>query len=161
MNRGIDAHSLRDLVVGLVGALCVLLLCVSFTKSQSANVGDQNAKNGHISGDVQRGKYLVENVAMCSQCHTPRDDSGNLDRSHDLQGAPVRWVSPVPDPNWPLKAPRIGGNLPASDEDMIRLLTTGIWVTGQPLRFPMMPFRMSSSDAAAVVAYLKTVSPQR
>jgi hypothetical protein len=43
---------------------------------------------------------------------------------------------------------------------MIKLLTTGIWTTGKPLRFPMMPFRMSASDAKAVVAYLKTLTPQ-
>jgi hypothetical protein len=42
---------------------------------------------------------------------------------------------------------------------MIKLLTTGIWITGQPLRLPMMPFRMNEADAKAVIAYLKSVSP--
>ena len=64
------------------------------------------------------------------------------------------------DANWPLKAPRIGGTLPASDADMVKLLTTGIWTNGQPLRFPMMPFRMSEADAKAVVAYLRSVRPR-
>jgi len=41
---------------------------------------------------------------------------------------------------------------------MIKLLTTGIWTNGEPLHFPMMPFRMTESDARAVVAYLKTPS---
>ena len=110
-------------------------------------------------GDVARGKYLVEGVAMCGECHTPRDSSGNLDRSRWLQGSPVGW-SPADGAvsNWPLIAPRIGGNPPASDADMVKLLTTGIWTTGKPLRLPMMPFRMTETDAKAVVAYLKSVT---
>jgi mono/diheme cytochrome c family protein len=112
-------------------------------------------------GDVARGKYLVEDVAMCGQCHTPRDSSGNLDRNRWLQGAPMPWVpADGLGTNWPLRAPRIGGNPPASDADMVKLLTTGVWTTGKPLRFPMMPFRMNASDAKAVVAYLKSLTPQ-
>jgi mono/diheme cytochrome c family protein len=107
--------------------------------------------------DVARGKYIVESVAMCEQCHTPRNADGTLDETHALDGAPELFQPPQPDPNWPLKAPRIGGNLPASDPDMIKLLTTGIWTDGKPLRLPMMPFRMSEADAKAVIAYLKSV----
>lgn len=97
---------------------------------------------------------------MCPQCHTPRDENGKVDRRHLLEGAPELFQPPRPDPNWPLTAPRIGGNPPASDQDLIKLLTTGIWTDGKPLRLPMMPFRMSESDAKAVVAYLKSVNPE-
>ncbi len=47
----------------------------------------------------------------------------------------------------------------ASDADMVKLLMTGIWINGKPLRFPMMPFRMSQADAEAVVAYLRSTQP--
>jgi len=110
------------------------------------------------AGDVTRGKYLVEHVAMCGQCHTPRDMKGVLDRSRWLQGASVPWVPAQGQLNWPLMAPRIGGTPPASDGDLVRLLTTGVWTNGEQLRFPMMPFRMSEADARAVIAYLKTPS---
>jgi len=119
------------------------------------------AKGASASGgDAARGKYLVEGVAMCGQCHTPRESNGELDSSNWLQGAPVPW-SPADGSasNWPMIAPRIGGNPPASDADMIKLLTTGIWTNGRQLRFPMMPFRMNEADAKAVVAYLKSVTP--
>jgi hypothetical protein len=43
---------------------------------------------------------------------------------------------------------------------MVKLLTTGIWTNGKPLRFPMMPFRMSQADAEAVVAYLRSMQPK-
>jgi hypothetical protein len=75
-----------------------------------------------------------------------------------VAGAAVRWLPANPDSNWPLKAPRIGGNpLPASDEDMVKLQTTGIWTNGGHLRSPMPQFRMDRNDAEAVVAYLKSI----
>jgi hypothetical protein len=43
---------------------------------------------------------------------------------------------------------------------MIKLLTTGIWIDGKRLRLPMPQFRMERGDAEAVVAYLKSVTPQ-
>jgi len=110
------------------------------------------------AAEVARGKYLVENVAMCGQCHSPRDSSGTVDRSRWLEGSAVPWMPSQSQPNWPLLAPRIGGTPPASDAEMVKLLTTGVWTNGEPLRFPMMPFRMSEADARAVVAYLKTPS---
>jgi hypothetical protein len=126
----------------------------------------QNSKALHASektsagGDVARGKYLVESVAVCGQCHTPRDSSGNLDRTRWLQGGPVPYLPARPDADWPISAPRIGGTVPADDADMIKLLTTGIWNTGNRLRLPMPQFRMDRTDAEAVVAYLKSVTPQ-
>lgn len=110
--------------------------------------------------DVERGKYIVNNVAMCPQCHTPRNADGSLDQGRLLDGAAELFQPPYRDPNWPLKAPRIGGDPPASDQDMVRLLTTGMWTDGKPLRLPMMPFRMNEADAKAVVAYLKTVKQE-
>jgi mono/diheme cytochrome c family protein len=136
-----------------LAALTLLLVTASAQQTTKAPNAD--------AADVAHGKYLVEDVAMCVQCHTPRNGDGTLDRSRLLQGAPVIWAPANGDPNWPLTAPRIGGTPPASDADMIKLLTTGIWTNGQPLRLPMMPFRMNESDAKAVVAYLKSLTPQQ
>jgi mono/diheme cytochrome c family protein len=127
---------------------------------QNKNPQHQKA-TANASSAMARGKYLVEGVAMCGQCHTPRDSHGNFDQTRWLQGAPVPWLPAKPDSNWPLSAPRIGGTPPASDADMIKLLTTGIWTTGARLRLPMPQFRMERSDAEAVVAYLKSLTPKQ
>lgn len=121
----------------------------------------QHAGEKAAGGDVARGKYLVESVAMCGQCHTPRDSNGNPDRTRWLQGSSLPFMPTMPDSNWPINAPRIGGTPPADDADMVKLLTTGIWTTGDRLRFPMPQFRMERSDAEAVVAYLKSLTPQQ
>jgi len=96
---------------------------------------------------------------MCGMCHTPRTDSGEIDRERELDGAAL-WLLPAhPTGDWPLKAPRLAGSPAASDEELVRLLTTGIWKTGNSLRPPMPQFRMSKEDAEAVVAYLRSLTP--
>jgi len=130
---------------------------VAFAQNQNPQ---RQSKTASAAPNVARGKYLVESVAMCGQCHTPRDSNGNPDRTRWLQGAPVPWLPAKPDSDWPLNAARIGGTPPASDADMIKLLTTGIWTTGNRLRPPMPQFRMDRGDAEAVVAYLKSLTRQ-
>lgn len=106
---------------------------------------------------VARGKYIVEGLSRCGQCHTPRDSNGNPERNEWLEGAAV-WLKPAEAvEDWPLKAPRIAGVPPGTDPEMVTLLTTGIWRDGKPLRSPMPQFRMTQSDAEAVVAYLKSL----
>jgi mono/diheme cytochrome c family protein len=139
--------------------LIPLLMFLSFTSSSSAQQ-PKPEKSAKKIGDslVSRGKYVVEDVAMCGMCHTPRDSSGNLDRNHWLEGAPL-WIQPaMPIQGWPLQAPRIGGSPPGSDAELVTLLTTGIWRDGKPLRLPMPQFRMTREDATAVVAYLRSLS---
>jgi mono/diheme cytochrome c family protein len=110
-------------------------------------------------GAVARGKYIVESVAVCGQCHTPRDTRNAPDRSRWLEGAPV-WLKPAePAEDWPLQAPRIAGTPPGTDEEMVKLLTTGVWRDGKFLRPPMPQFRMNRQDAEAVVAYLRSLKP--
>jgi mono/diheme cytochrome c family protein len=137
-------------------AIAFTSLCFEATLAR-AQKGQPHPTEKSSTGDVARGKYIVESVAVCGQCHTPRDSEGNPDRSHWLQGSALPYLPAKPDTDWPLTAPRIGGNPPASDADMVKLLTTGIWTTGNRLRFPMPLFRMDPKDAKAVVAYLKSV----
>ncbi|HEY0703395.1 MAG TPA: hypothetical protein VGD60_11555 [Candidatus Acidoferrales bacterium] len=106
--------------------------------------------------DVARGKYLVEEVAMCGECHTPRDASGNLIEERDLQGAPT-WIAPVhPDSKWAWNAPTIAG-FPYSDADAVNIFERGIGANGQPIQRPMHIYHMSHEDQLAIVAYLKSL----
>lgn len=110
-------------------------------------------------GSVARGKYIVENVAMCELCHTRRDENGNPDRGNWLAGGPVQLQATYPAPKWAVKAPRIAGGPPGTEADFIKLMTTGIARTGRPPDPPMPPFRMHREDAEAVYAYLKSLAP--
>ena len=109
------------------------------------------------AAQIARGKYLVEGVAMCGMCHTQHDARGQADANHPLEGAAL-WLNPsTAIPNWPLRAPRIGGTPPATNEQMVTLLTTGVWIDGKNLRAPMTQFRMTREDAEAVVVYLRSM----
>jgi len=126
----------------------------------AANAQEKQAKAGAAGSQsaIERGRYIVENVAMCELCHTPRDANGNPDRDHWLLGGPAQLRPAYPSPKWALVEPRIAGTPPGTDEEFIRLLTTGISRTGAPPNPPMPPFRMTRADAEAVLAYLKSLS---
>ena len=113
------------------------------------------------SGSAARGKYIVEDVAYCQNCHTPRRDNGSYDYNHWLQGGPLYWQPANHQQDYPQLVPRIGGTIPATDDEMIKLLTTGIWKDGTKLRAPMPQFRLTKEDAQAVVAFLKTVTARQ
>ncbi|HTB14870.1 MAG TPA: c-type cytochrome [Bryobacteraceae bacterium] len=136
----------------------IALFAALIVASPAANAqGKQDGKGGSDSL-TEHGRYIVENVAMCELCHTPRDDKGNPDRGRWLMGGPVQLRPSYPAPNWAQTAPRIGGGPPGTDSDFIKLLTTGIARTGRPPDPPMPPFRMTRADAEAVLAYLKSLA---
>jgi hypothetical protein len=146
----------------LSAALALALVWSALTPAFSQGHEPQRkSRPARTAPDIARGKYIVEDVAVCGQCHTPRDSNGNLDRRRWLQGGPVPYLPAKPDSNWPINAPRIGGTPPAPDADMIKLLTTGIWTTGNRLLLPMPQFRMERGDAEAVLAYLKSLTPEQ
>src|SRR5579864_8582729 len=126
-------------------------------ETKQAEQGVKTSRNGDL---IARGQYIVEGVAACGDCHTPRDENGVSDRTRWLKGAPVFFQPAQAVPGWPLVAPRLAGLPPGSDAEIITLLTTGIWQqTNKPLRLPMPRFQMTRSDAEAVVAYLKSLNP--
>jgi mono/diheme cytochrome c family protein len=117
----------------------------------------QNLTRGG-SGPGVRGKYIVEQVAMCVECHTPRDDNGRLLRNRYLEGAPVPVKAPpFPKISWALRAPAIAGLPGYTAEQGIRLLTKGVTADGRYPSAPMPSFRLTRADAEAVVAYLKSL----
>ena len=143
--------------IGIFVALFIMFVVI-FSAAQEKKPAQQANPAAANSGQVAHGKYIVEEVAKCINCHTPRDANGEIDRTRLLSGAPVFLQPAQKMPDWPQVCPRIGGTPSAPDEEMITMLTTGVWPkTGKPLRQPMPTFHMTRDDAAAVVAYLKSL----
>ncbi len=109
------------------------------------------------NGPVQRGEYIVNSVAQCVQCHTPRSVGGDLDRLRLLQGAPIPVASPWPNQRWAVRAPHIAGLPGFRDEDVVSLLTRGSRLDGRVPQAPMPQFHMNGQDAEAVIAYLRSL----
>src|SRR5262252_7878421 len=113
------------------------------------------------SDEVARGKYLVEEVARCSECHTPRDAVGNLKPEAWLQGAPI-WIKPIaPILNWADQTPPLAGLPSFTDAQMENVLEKGLGPNGETLRPPMHTYHMHREDALAIIAYLKSFTPAK
>src|SRR5215467_3378449 len=132
------------------GAAITLTFAVLAIISVSARVSAQTAS-------VARGKYIVNNVAMCPTCHSPA--SAQTEDSRQLTGGPVPYRPVVPTNDWAETAPRLAGSPPGTNEEIVRLLTTGIARSGRRPRPPMPQFRMTRADAESVVAYLRSLQP--
>ena len=148
------------LIAALLGAAFVLVIFgrPDFVAAQQALHPQAAAKNVEQARRIARGKYIVESVAGCGYCHTPRDQDGNPDHSRWLKGAPVFYEPARPVQGWANTAPRLAGLPPGRDAELIKLLTTSVSRTGKPPRWPMPRFYMTRTDAEAVVAYLKSIA---
>ena len=102
-------------------------------------------------GLVERGRTLVDQVARCGDCHTPKDGNGRPDLARALKG--VTKANPAP--------PDItaSGRLWATwkEEGFYHFLVTGAAPSGQTAKHPMPFYKLRPDDAEAVVAYLKTL----
>jgi len=109
-----------------------------------------------------RGKYLVEEVARCQECHTPKLPDGQFNREKWLKGA-VLNVQPIdPIKGWHKTSPDLtaSGRLWQGrwgQAALVKLLSTGSGTGGNPADPPMPAYKMTLDDAEAVVEYLKTL----
>ena len=106
---------------------------------------------------IARGKYLVEQVALCADCHTARDWKGTQDRDRWLQGAKLDFKPDRLMP-WASFAPAIAG-LPSftNDDQAVKYFQTGINAAEKSSSPPMPQYRFEREDAVAVVAYLRSL----
>lgn len=104
---------------------------------------------------LERGRYLVEALGHCAECHTPRDAFGGLDSAQWLQGAP----NPSGEGRIPGIAP---SQLDWSAEDIAYYLETGFTpdfdsAGGEMADVIANLAHLSAEDRAAIAAYLKAV----
>jgi mono/diheme cytochrome c family protein len=113
------------------------------------------------SDKAARGKYLVEEVARCQECHTPKLPDGKFDREKWMKGAvlniqpiePIKgWHKTSPDLTRPGRLWQKWGELA-----ILNYLKTGLNSKGEPAGPPMPAYTMKAEDAEAVVEYLKTL----
>ena len=143
-----------------LSSLLFLTLVVSLSGQQkpaASPTGAPQAAASRATGNLEHGRYLVEQVVMCCECHSARDPQGNIVVGTKFKGGPMP-VRPTCSGDWPIQIPRIAG-LPGYDDELaMRLLTQGaIRWDGRQLRAPMPRFRMSPQDAADVIAYLRSL----
>ncbi|MGD2130691.1 MAG: cytochrome c [Lysobacterales bacterium] len=110
---------------------------------------------------VERGRYIVEVIGACGNCHTPQGPDGPNMSMHLAGGNPIDMpgMHAVPRNITQDKETGIGS---WTDEQIIHAIREGVRPDGRVLG-PPMPFGMyrqiSDNDVKAIVAYLRTVKP--
>lgn len=137
-------------------AMVAALLCAVLSLPGFSQAAKPAVQNGH-DAQIAHGEYLVKDVAGCGDCHTPMNAKGQPIPGQWLQGTKLSFQPLVPFPGWADASPKIAGLNGWSTEQAVHLLMTGIAPNGQPPRPPMPQYHMNHTDAAAVVAYLKSL----
>jgi mono/diheme cytochrome c family protein len=110
---------------------------------------------------IERGKYLVEEVARCQECHTPKADDGGFDKSKWLKGATLNIAPVTPVRGWHAQSPDITSTSALwqrwGEDGVAKFLQTAKNPRGGSAGAPMPAYTMSAEDAAAVAAYLKSL----
>jgi mono/diheme cytochrome c family protein len=110
---------------------------------------------GDLTAPEQRGRVIVEAMAHCGECHTPRNLLGGVQRS--------AWLSGAPNPSGKGTIPNITpGALAWSEDEIVEYLTTGFTpeydsAGGLMAEVVENMARLPESDRKAVAAYLKRV----
>ena len=155
-------------IIAYVAIFAVVLVIAgaSYVTFALPNVGDaENIKVDITPQRVAHGKYLVNNVVSCVDCHSRRDMSkfaGPIDTTMlgigggkftADEGFPGHVIVPNITPyklkDW-------------TDGELFRAITTGQRKNGDPI-FPLMPWpyysKMDREDIYDIIAYIRTLKP--
>jgi mono/diheme cytochrome c family protein len=145
--KGLTMNKLWNMLPAATGLLVVVSLGYAFA-APPAN-----------QAKIARGKYLVDAIAKCGDCHSPLNEKGEPIPGKEFKGATLTFKPVTPMPVWADRAPNIAGLRGWEVEDAVKFLMTGLAYNDLPARPPMPQYKMSKEDAEAVVAYLKSLSP--
>ena len=119
----------------------------------------------HAQPSIERGRYLVEGVLTCGNCHSPRGPDGIIDVSRLYSGGPQTWDEPTfmvkgsnitPDPETGIGR--------WSEAEIRRAIQEGRRPDGSQLA-PIMPYAsyrvFLPDDLNSVVEYLRSVPAVR
>lgn len=106
---------------------------------------------------ILRGRYLVEALGHCGECHTPRGALGGLRRD--------AWLAGAPDPSGEGRIPNITpAALTWSEAEIAAYLQSGFTPSfdtagGEMAAVVRNTARLQPEDRAAIAAYLKAIPP--
>jgi mono/diheme cytochrome c family protein len=159
MRIRMEMKLIHELALSLLFSLTIASGVAAAAQQSSTKPVSRQTSSSAMSreSEIERGRYLVEEVARCAECHTPRDSNGALDRSAWLRGAPI-WVRPVQSKEaWSMRAPGLA-KFSYSDQQAQDILERGIGTNGNPIQPPMHTYHLHHADAVAIIAYLRSLS---
>ena len=113
------------------------------------------------SQEWNRGRYLVEGLAHCAECHSARTILGGIDETYRYAGGP----DPEGKGMIPNITPHKSGIGSWSKADLVEVLTTGLTpapdeVSGSMAEVVKNVSELSKQDREAMAEYIKSLSPR-
>lgn len=153
-----------------IAPCCLLLVLVLLAACREAAVRESGRKrrateqvrdSEHLSR-VERGRYLVNHVAQCFECHSPLDDSAdplplpNMLGSGDILNEETTLVAPNITPDADTGAGKW------TDQQLSRAIREGVGHDGRRLSHQM-PWHhysvLTDEDVQAIIVYLRSLPP--
>lgn len=159
---------MKKFLLILVSVIVIAVVgIITYVSTALPNVGDPEELVVEVTPELlERGKYLVESVSGCIDCHSVRDFS--------------KWAGPIKDETrgaggeiWSEEM-GLPGNIISTnitpfaladwtDGEIFRAITTGVSKDGRAL-FPIMPYhsfgKADKEDIFAIIAYLRSIEPK-
>ena len=116
------------------------------------------APDASKSQELNRGAYLVQALAHCGECHTPRNFLGVSKKNRFLAGGKGPDNKDIPN----ITPTRLKN---MSDSDLLQYLQTGLTADGDVAAEPMSEVitntlaKLSDPDIKALMGYLRTLLP--
>ena len=150
------------LAVVIIG---ILAFGFYFNNKYPLKLEAENIKIDATPQRLERGKYLVEHVTNCIDCHSKRDYS-------KLSGPVAAGTEGMGGEAFTEEMGFPGNIVPANitpagignytDGELLRAITQGIAKDGRAL-FPLMPYpnfgKMDKEDIYSIIAYIRTLKP--
>lgn len=156
----------KVLCYALLSIVLIISILLVYVKKALPNVGDApDIKIAYTPEKIERGKYLANYVAVCTDCHSTRDWNrfsgplvdGTLGKGGELFNHEMGFPGIFYSKN--ITPPGISRY---TDGELFRLITTGVTKEGKAI-FPVMPYshygQMDSADIEAIIAYIRSLSP--
>ena len=137
----------------MAGVAAAAIATVAFAQTPKAEAPKESR--------LERGKYLVEEVSRCQECHTPTLPDGTFDKANWMKGATLIGVPAKLPEDWHQKAPDITSTSKLwtnwKYEGFVAFLQTAKNPRGHTAGPPMPAYKLKTEDAEAMAAYLKSL----
>ena len=152
---------MKRLLKGLVWIVAVLVMLASglvgyvyavsgarLSKSYTVSVPSLTIPSDPAS--LARGKYIVEKVSQCTDCHAP--DLGGKEMENNFAMGRLHSAN--------LTRGRGGIGARYTDQDFVRTMLHGVRPDGKSVVYmPSADYHFTEHDLASVIAYVKSVPP--
>lgn len=113
---------------------------------------------------AERGRYIVT-YGDCNGCHTPNGDQGPKWEEYLAGGMKFSWKYSGIAYSRNLTPDKETGIGSRTDEEIKRVLRSGVFHNGRPMEYTFMPWtgfsNMTEEDRHAVVVYLRNIHPKQ